>query len=309
MTTEVLVARTAPSLWSRLMTGKAGPVTVVVLAIFALWYLACLPMNGAALQRVMPDAAARPLLEQFVAAINLPDGNLAAPHQIIMAMVQGLFFEPPLGRRSLIYHGLITLSSALSGFVLGAVLGIVLAVLIVHYRSMRQSLMPWVIVSQTIPILALVPLLTAITGRLGAPILVPKALIATYLCFFPVTVGMVKGLTSPDLMQLDLMRTYDASKWQTFWKLRWPAATPYLFASLKIAIAGCIVGAIVAEMPTGAQGGLGSRLLAGYQYNNLRLVLWAALFTAALLSAALIGLIGLIERRTLARMGVKGEQA
>ncbi|MGO4336117.1 ABC transporter permease [Labrys sp. KB_33_2] len=309
MTTEVLSARTAPSLWSRLMVGKAGPVTVVVLAIFALWYLACLPMNGSALQRAMPDAASRPLIEQFIAAINLPDGNLAAPHQIVMAMVQGLFFEPPLGRRSLVYHGLITLSSALSGFVLGAVLGIVLAVLIVHYRSMRQSLMPWVIVSQTIPILALVPLLTAITGRLGAPILVPKALIATYLCFFPVTVGMVKGLMSPDLMQLDLMRTYDASKWQTFWKLRWPAATPYLFASLKIAIAGCIVGAIVAEMPTGAQGGLGSRLLAGYQYNNLRLVLWAALFTAALLSAVLIGLIGLIEKRTLTRMGVKGEQA
>lgn len=291
------------------MAGKAGPVTVVVLAIFGVWYLACLPMNGSALQRAMPDAASRPLIEQFIAAINLPDGNLAAPHQIVMAMVQGLFFEPPLGRRSLVYHGLITLSSAMSGFVLGAVLGIVLAVLIVHYRSMRQSLMPWVIVSQTIPILALVPLLTAITGRLGAPILVPKALIATYLCFFPVTVGMVKGLMSPDLMQLDLMRTYDASKWQTFWKLRWPAATPYLFASLKIAIAGCIVGAIVAEMPTGAQGGLGSRLLAGYQYNNLRLVLWAALFTAALLSAALIGLISLIERRTLARMGVKGEQA
>ena len=309
MTTDVLAARTVPSLGSRLMAGKAGPVTVVVLAIFALWYLACLPMNGTALLRAMPDAASRPLIEQFIAAINLPDGNLAAPHQIVMAMVQGLFFEPPLGRRSLVYHGLITLSSALSGFVLGAVLGIVLAVLIVHYRSMRQSLMPWVIVSQTIPILALVPLLTAITGRLGAPILVPKALIATYLCFFPVTVGMVKGLMSPDLMQLDLMRTYDASKWQTFWKLRWPAATPYLFASLKIAIAGCIVGAIVAEMPTGAQGGLGSRLLAGYQYNNLRLVLWAALFTAALLSAALIGLIGLIERRTLAGMGVKGEQA
>lgn len=301
--------RTAPSLSSRLMAGKAGPVTVVVLAIFAVWYLACLPMNGSALQRAMPDMATRPLVERFVAAINLPDGNLAAPHQIIMAMVQGIFFEPPMGRRSLVYHGLITLSSALSGFVLGAVLGIVLAVLIVHYRSMRKSLMPWVIISQTIPILALVPLLNAILGKLGLPIIVPKALIATYLCFFPVTVGMVKGLTSPDTMQLDLMRTYDASKWQTFWKLRWPAATPFLFASLKIAIAGCIVGAIVAEMPTGAQGGLGSRLLAGYQYNNLRLVLWAALFTGALLSAALISIIALVERRVLISMGVRGGDA
>jgi NitT/TauT family transport system permease protein len=300
--------RTAPPLSSRLMAGRAGPVTVVVLAIFAVWYLACLPMNGSALQRAMPDMATRPLAERFVAAINLPDGNLAAPHQIIMAMVQGIFFEPPMGRRSLVYHGLITLSSALSGFVLGAILGIVLAVLIVHYRSMRKSLMPWVIISQTIPILALVPLLNAILGKLGLPIIVPKALIATYLCFFPVTVGMVKGLTSPDTMQLDLMRTYDASKWQTFWKLRWPAATPFLFASLKIAIAGCIVGAIVAEMPTGAQGGLGSRLLAGYQYNNLRLVLWAALFTGALLSSALISIIALVERRVLISMGVRGGQ-
>jgi NitT/TauT family transport system permease protein len=288
------------------MAGKAGPVTVVVLAIFAVWYLACLPMNGSALQRAMPDMASRSVIERFTAAINLPDSNLAAPHQIIMAMVQGIFFEPPLGRRSLVYHGLITLSAALSGFVLGTVLGIVLAVLIVHFRSMNKSLMPWVIISQTIPILALVPLLNAILGKLGLPIIVPKALIATYLCFFPVTVGMVKGLTSPDTMQLDLMRTYDASKWQTFWKLRWPAATPFLFASLKIAIAGCIVGAIVAEMPTGAQGGLGSRLLAGYQYNNLRLVLWAALFTAALLSALLISLIALIERRVLISMGVRG---
>lgn len=306
MTTDVMPLRTALSLWSRLMGGKAGPVMVVVLAIFAVWYLACLPMNWGALQRAMPDAVSHSLLERFVASINLPDGNLAAPHQIIMAMVQGIFFEPPFGRRSLVYHGLITLSSALSGFVLGAVLGIILAVLIVHFRSMRKSLMPWVIISQTIPILALVPLLNAALGQLSLPIIVPKALIATYLCFFPVTVGMVKGLTSPDTMQLDLMRTYDASKAQTFWKLRWPAATPYLFASLKIAIAGCIVGAIVAEMPTGAQGGLGSRLLAGYQYNNLRLVLWAALFTAAMLSACLISIIALVEKRTLANMGVRG---
>ena len=308
MTTEALTLRTRSSVFGRIMQGQAGPVSVVVLAIFALWYFACLPMNWDALQRSMPDAASKSLIEQFIAAINLPDGKLAAPHQIIMAMIQGLFFEPPFGRRSLVYHALITLSSALSGFALGLVLGIILAVLIVHYRSMRKSLMPWVIISQTIPILALVPLLTAVMGQLSLPIIVPKALIATYLCFFPVTVGMVKGLTSPDPMQLDLMRTYDASKAQTFWKLRWPAATPYLFASMKIAIAGCIVGAIVAEMPTGAQGGLGSRLLAGYQYNNLRLVLWAALFTAALLSAGLISLIAIIERRLLVSMGVRGGQ-
>ncbi len=107
----------------------------------------------------------------------------------------------------------------------------------------------------------------------------PKALISAYLCFFPVTIGMVKGLTSPEPMQLDLMRTYSASRWQTFWKLRWPAAVPFLFTSLKVAIAISLVGAIVAELPTGAQAGLGARLLTGSYYGQT-MQIWAALFAA-----------------------------
>jgi NitT/TauT family transport system permease protein len=133
---------------------------------------------------------------------------------------------------------------------------------------------------------------------------VPKSIISAYLCFFPVTIGMVKGLTSPDLMQLDLMRTYNASAWQTFYKLRWPAAVPFLFASLRVAIAISLVGAIVGELPTGAQAGLGARLLAGSYYGQT-VQIWAALFAAAAVAAAMVAGVGIAERLTLKRMGVR----
>ncbi|HEX6013262.1 MAG TPA: ABC transporter permease subunit, partial [Geminicoccaceae bacterium] len=108
----------------------------------------------------------------------------------------------------------------------------------------------------------------------------------------------------PERMQLDLMRTYSASGWQTFWKLRWPASVPFLFTSLKVAIAISLVGAIVGELPTGAQAGLGARLLAGSYYGQT-VQIWAALFAAALLAAAVVGLTGLAERLTLRAMGLR----
>ncbi len=114
---------------------------------------------------------------------------------------------------------------------------------------------------------------------------------------------MVKGLRSPDAMQLDLLRTYNASAAQGLWKLRLPASMPYLFASLKIGIAASLVGAIVGELPTGAVAGLGARLLAGSYYGQT-VQIWSALFAAAILAAALVGLLGLIERLMLRRMGV-----
>jgi len=122
------------------------------------------------------------------------------------------------------------------------------------------------------------------------------------LCFFPVAIGMVKGLTSPEPIQLDLMRTYSASPAQTFWKLRWPASVPFLFTSLKVAVAISLVGAIVAELPTGAQAGLGARLLAGSYYGQT-VQIWAALFMATVLAAAMVALTGLAERLTLRAMG------
>jgi len=168
---------------------------------------------------------------------------------------------------------------------------------------MDQSVMPWAIASQTIPILAIAPMIIVVLNSVGVTGLVPKAIISAYLSFFPVVVGMVKGLRSPDAMQMDQLRTWNASAGQTLWKLRLPASLPYLFASLKVGVAASLVGAIVGEMPTGAVAGLGARLLSGSYYGHT-VQIWSALFAAALLAAGLVALIGEVERVTLRRMGL-----
>ncbi len=122
-----------------------------------------------------------------------------------------------------------------------------------------------------------------------------------YLCFFPVVVGMVKGLRSPEPILIDQMRTYSASATQIFFKLRLPSSIPFLFASLKVAIALSVVGAIVAELPTGGQGGLGARLLSGSYYGQITMI-WAALIVASVVSALLVTLIGFFERLALRRL-------
>jgi ABC-type nitrate/sulfonate/bicarbonate transport system permease component len=180
---------------------------------------------------------------------------LPAPHQVAVELWNTTVGQSITSRRSLIYHAWITLSATLLGFLMGTLLGMALAVLIVHNRATDRSLMPWIIASQTIPILAIAPMVVVVLASIGMTGLVPKALISTYLSFFPVVVGMVKGLRSPEILQLDLLRTYSASSWQAFWKLRFPSALPYLFTSMKVGVAASLVGAIVGELPTGAAGG------------------------------------------------------
>ncbi|MGB1970694.1 MAG: ABC transporter permease, partial [Paracoccaceae bacterium] len=206
-------------------------------------------------------------------------------------------------KRSLVFHGWITLSSTLLGFAIGTGLGILLAIGIVYNRAMDMSVMPWAIASQTIPILAIAPMIIVVFNSVGLQGIFPKAIISAYLSFFPVVVGMVKGLRSPDQMHLDLLKTYNASSLEGFWKLRLPSSMPFLFASLKIGIAASLVGAIVGELPTGAVRGLGARLLSGSYYGQT-IQIWSALLAAALLAASLVALIGLVQRLTLNRMGM-----
>jgi NitT/TauT family transport system permease protein len=153
-----------------------------------------------------------------------------------------------------------------------------------------------------VPVLALAPIFIVMLGALGLHGLLPKSIISAYLCFFPVTIGMVKGFTSPDPLQIELMRTWSATPRQVLWKLRWPAAVPYLFASLKVAISISLVGAIVAELPTGAEAGIGARLLAGSYYGQT-IQLWSALVVAAVLASGLIAITALVEGGVLRRMG------
>jgi NitT/TauT family transport system permease protein len=309
MTTEAALplggdAASGASPWSRAMAGHAGPVAVVVLALVALWYAAAVWMNAPFARQIAPVPAAMTTGELLAATMSLDRPVLPAPHQVVEELRKTVLATPVTSRRSLVHHAWVTLSATLLGFAFGSLFGILLAVLIVHSATLQKSLMPWIISSQTIPILAIAPIVVVVLGSVGVKGLVPKALISAYLCFFPVAIGMVKGLTSPERMQLDLMRTYSASGWQTFWKLRWPASVPFLFTSLKVAIAISLVGAIVGELPTGAQAGLGARLLAGSYYGQT-VQIWAALFAAALLAAAMVGLTGLAERLTLRAMGLR----
>ena len=181
--------------------------------------------------------------------------------------------------------------------------GMILAVGIVHNRAMDMSIMPWAVASQTVPILAIAPMVIVVFASAGVTGLLPKAFIAAWLSFFPVLVGMVKGLRAPDAMQMDLMRSWNASPGQVLRHLRLPVSLPYLFASLKVAVAAALVGTIVGELPAGATQGLGARLLSGSYYGQT-IQIWAALFAAAILAAALGWLIGLAERITLRRMGL-----
>jgi NitT/TauT family transport system permease protein len=227
---------------------------------------------------------------------------LPAPHQVAQEFWKTTAEVAPTSKRSLLYHAYVTASATVVGFLLGTLLGIVLSAGIVHVRTLDRSLMPWIIASQTVPILAIAPMIVVVLGNVGITGLIPKAIISMYLCFFPVAIGMVKGLRSPDLLQLDLMRTYNANAWQVFWKLRVPASLPFLFSSLKVAIAISLVGAIVGELPTGASAGIGARLLSGSYYGQT-VQIWSALFMAALLGTAMVYAIAGIERLTLGRMG------
>jgi NitT/TauT family transport system permease protein len=227
---------------------------------------------------------------------------LPAPHQVVAELWRTVFTVAPTKPKSLVFHGWVTLSSTVVGFFMGTILGVVLAVAIVHVRTLNKSLMPWIIASQTIPILAVAPMIIVALGSIGFVGLLPKSIISTYLCFFPVTIGMVKGLTSPDHMLIDLMRTYNASSAQVLWKLRWPASLPFLFASLKVAVAIALVGAIVGELPTGAQAGIGARLLTGSYYGQT-IQIWAALFAGAIMAAALVSGVGVAERVAARLMG------
>lgn len=306
MTPETAVLETGKrTLFTTAMAGQAGPVTLLLLALVVIWYAGAVWMNAPwtidRFEKQNVDWSASDLLR---ATMVQKRPILPAPHQVLVEMNKTILQKKITSKRSLIYHSWVTLSSTLLGFAIGGILGILLAVGIVHNRTLEKSLMPWVISSQTIPILAIAPMVIVVLGAIGLRGLVPKAIISTYLCFFPVTIGMVKGLRSPGVLEMDLMRTYSASPWQTFWMLRWPASLPFLFTSLKVAIAISLVGAIVGELPTGAQAGLGARLLVGSYYGQT-IQIWSALMTAAILAALLVVLIGVIERVVLNRMGMK----
>jgi NitT/TauT family transport system permease protein len=286
---------------------KVWPVLAVLVVIIAAWYAAALIMNRTlAVEEAARKGEVLTAQEMWLKSYAMDKPLLPAPHQIVTEIWNSTATMSITSKRSLVYHAWITLSATLLGFGLGTVLGIALAVGIVHNLAMDKSMMPWVIASQTIPIMAIAPMLIVVLNAIGISGLLPKALISTYLSFFPVVVGMVKGLRSPEIIQLDLMHTYYASRTQLFWKLRFPAAIPFLFASLKVGIAISLIGAIVGELPTGAVAGLGARLLSGSYYGQT-IQIWAALFVSSIVAGLLVFIVGGIERLVYRMMGARPE--
>ncbi|HEX3995234.1 MAG TPA: ABC transporter permease subunit [Acetobacteraceae bacterium] len=257
------------------------PVLCVLVVLTVVWYGAALGMNWDQAQALADDGAGWPEVAASALALDRP--LLPTPDQVVGEMIRSVFGYNVASPRSLVFHAVVTAWEGLLGFGIAAVSGLGLAIGIVQFRTLDRALMPWLIVSQAVPVLAIAPMVVVVLGNIGLTGVTPKALIAGWLSFFPIATGMAKGLRSSDPMRRDLLRTYSATRTQVFLKLSWPDSMAFLFPAMKVAAPLALVGAIVAELPTGAQAGLGARLLTGSYYGQT-LQIWAALFMAALLA-------------------------
>ncbi|MFP1946304.1 ABC transporter permease [Lonsdalea quercina] len=282
----------------------ALPIGVVLVAAVVSWYLLAIVLNApGAIERTLAPKGDWGWRDLVSITLSMSRPVLPAPHQIIADIWTSLTRWPVTSPRNLLLHTWVTASAALTGFAMGIVLGMLLAVCIVHSRTLDKALLPWIVASQTVPVLAIAPIVLIILGSMGITGLMPKATIAMYLCFFPVTIAAVQGLRSPQKMEMELVHTYAASRVDTFWMVRLPSSLPYLFPAFRVAIASGLVGTMVAELPTGAQAGLGARLLTGSYYGNT-IQIWSALVMASLLGLALTAMVSQIER--LVMMSRKG---
>jgi NitT/TauT family transport system permease protein len=285
--------------WSR----QAAPLASVLAALLLLWYAGCVALNArGVIERDLADRPGWTTTDLLTGTWTQERPVLPAPQQVALDLAHSMLDWPLDSPHNLLYHAAVTAQTTLVGFVLGSLLGMGLAAAIVHSRSLDRALLPWIVASQTVPVLAIAPIVLVILGSLGMSGVAPKAAIAMYLCFFPVTVAMVQGLRAPQRIETELLHTYAATRWQALWRLRLPAALPFLFPSLRVGIAAGLVGAMVAELPTGAQAGLGARLLTGSYYGNT-VGIWSALVLSAVLGLLLTGAVATVERLVLRRQG------
>jgi NitT/TauT family transport system permease protein len=287
------VAERGPVFGARLrrFAASAAPVVVVFGILIGMWYIASIYYNLGALRTYYSNIGAPGVwnrmttLQQWGAALNAQAPTLPAPHQV-MANLWSRLDESDTAPFNLWADLRTTAIEAVFGFVIGSIASLILAYLFVRSRVLELSLFPYVVMSQTIPIIALVPALVVIL-QVGFQ---SKVVVAAYLTFYPVTMSAVKGLRSVDPLGEELMRSYAASGRQTFLKLRLPSSLPYLFTGLKIGITASLIGAIVSELPTGSQTGLGVSIL-GASSSGLTINLWATIVACGLLGLLMYGVI------------------
>jgi len=186
--------------------------------------------------------------------------------------------------------------------VLGAIVGIAIGIVFHFSNLMRRGFQPYVVGSQTVPILAIAPMVVIWLGGQGLPVWMPVAVISAFLTFFPVAINTLRGLDSTDPRKLELMRSYAASEWRTLWRVKFPCALPYLFSAFKVAATASVVGAIIGELPSSIQDGLGGAILNFAQYYSLDpSALWATNIIAAALGILFFGIVAIAERLVVRR--------
>ncbi len=228
--------------------------------------------------------------------------DTSMPHvwTILKAFGEPAQVNQPALANILLHKALFTMKEAAVGFAIGAVIGFGLGCVLVHSRLLQRSFLPYLVASQTIPILAIAPMVVVwVNPKLPASLQGwgAVAVIASYLTFFPVLINTLRGLQSADARALELMRTYAAGRWAVLWKLRVPASLPYVFAALKLAATASVVGAIIGELPSGLQSGLGGAIINFNQYYSLEpQELWATNIVAALVGIFFFVLVVLVEK-------------
>jgi NitT/TauT family transport system permease protein len=219
-------------------------------------------------------------------------------HVIVKALFEPSRTDGPLLITVLWHSALFTAKEAMTGFLVGAVIGFALAVGLVHSRLAQRALLPYIVASQTIPILAVAPMVVVWLKAGWQSV----AVIAAYLTFFPVTINTLRGLQSADRSAHELLRSYAATPWQVLWRLRVPASLPYLFTALKVSATASVVGAIIGELPSSIQSGLGGAILNFNQYYSLVPEnLWATNLIAAALGIAFFLIVVIAEKLVVRR--------
>jgi len=231
--------------------------------------------------------------------------DTSMPH--VRTIVQALFQHPTSGFGDilivqLLHAALFTAKEAAVGFALGASIGFALGVFMSQWKILQRGLLPYVVASQTVPILAVAPIVVVYLGSLHVAAWFSVSVIAAYLTFFPVAINTLRGLLSTDRRAVELMRAIAASRWKILWKLRVPAALPYIFSALKVSATACVVGAIIGEAPSSIQEGLGGYIVNFNQYYTLSPQnLWATNVIAAVLGIAFFLVVVLAEKLVVTR--------
>lgn len=287
-------------------TKRVRPFLRSVIRLVAIFFLVCIAweavkfVSGTPWRFTTSEGALFNL--QWKPPLPIPlASDLNMPHiwDILGALVQPAQRNGPPLITVLVQAAFVTMAAAAVGFVIGSTVGLILGTVFAHSELLERALVPYVVGSQTIPILAIAPMVV-VWLRAGWW---SVALLAAYLCFFPVTINTLRGLRSPDPRAIELMKSYAATTWTILWKVRYPAALPYIFTALKIAATTSIVGAIIGELPSGIREGLGGAILNFNQYYAIQPhKLWATIIFTALVGILFFISVTLVERVMLRNM-------